>query len=251
MSNKLGPLTPLPGEYIYPNSDDKSKENLAKYNAMSDDDKLANGGKWWSMFDLMKFFHSGFLPEHSDTNFINFEIDFTSPELKRAEVTDPTLKQEVYSSMTPGLQELSSKLLRLIAEMKVAATTNVAAAQSQGLGIGRRGGSKKNRKLKGGEGETIDMLLDPMKLEEECLKDLFRIKLNSRNRIFITDSKPGKLALVDILNLPRDPAPLADTTQNAAPQNPAPQNAGKKNKTRKGRKGNKKSITRRKRYHRK
>jgi hypothetical protein len=260
MTNRLGPLTPLPGEYLYPDSDDASKKRLETYNALSDADKLNRGGKWWSMFDLMKYFHSGILPEHGDTNFINFEIDFTSPELKRAESTDPTLKQEVMSSMTPGLQELSSKLLKQIADMKVAATTNVAAATSQGLmgrmGMGQQpqapvqGGSKK-KKTKGGAIETIEDLLNPMKLEEECLKDLFRIKLNSRNRIFITDSKKGSLALVETLHLPKA-ADIPDVLPDVPPaQNPPPAVGGRKNKTRKGRKHNKKGKTHRKQHRRK
>jgi len=228
MSERLGPLVPLPSDYLYPDNDELSSKKREEYEKLPDDSaRVAKGGKWWSMFDLMKYYHSGILPEHSDTNFINFEIDFTAPELTRANFTDPNLKNEIVNSMTPGLQALSGKLTRLISDMKVSATTNVAAASTSGLlrrGFGAdgpqgpQGGkkSKKNKTKKGGEGETIEQLIDPMKLEEECLRDLFRIKLNSRNRIFVTDSKKGTLPLSSTLNLP-NAASAITAAENAVP----------------------------------
>ena len=61
-------------------------------------------------------------------------------------------------------------------------------------------------------GSQITALVSAENLEKECLNDLFSILFNSRNRIFITDSKPGSLGLVSTLNIPKHPsltAPVA------------------------------------------
>jgi hypothetical protein len=61
-------------------------------------------------------------------------------------------------------------------------------------------------------GSQITALVSAENLEKECLNDLFSILFNSRNRIFITDSKPGTLGLVSTLNIPKHPsltAPVA------------------------------------------
>ena len=241
-------LTPLPADYVFP--DDTASQEI--YEKMSPSDRLNNGGKWWSMYDLMKFFHSGFLPENGETNFIRYEIDLTAPELTASKSTDPNLSTEVNTNMLNGLNKLSSPIVTKLAEVKNQATNAAAAAATSGLGLAARipqgpGGGGKNKKKKWGGDDTqpppygapsppppygapppppgygapppptdpgsqITALVSAENLEKECLNDLFSILFNSRNRIFITDSKPGTLGLVSTLNIPKHPsltAPVA------------------------------------------
>ena len=246
-------LTPLPADYVFPDD----KESQEKYEKMSPADRLNNGGKWWSMYDLMKFFHSGFLPENGETNFIRYEIDLTAPELAASKSTDPNLPNEVNTNMLNGLNKLSSEIVSKLAEVKNQATNAAAAAATSGLGLAARipqgpgGGGNYKKNKKGGEppygapppygtppppygappppygapppgygapppptdpGSQITALVSAENLEKECLNDLFSILFNSRNRIFITDSKPGSLGLVSTLNIPKHPsltAPVA------------------------------------------
>ena len=241
-------LTPLPADYVFP--DDTASQEI--YEKMSPADRLNNGGKWWSMYDLMKFFHSGFLPENGETNFIRYEIDLTAPELTASKSTDPNLSTEVNTNMLNGLNKLSSQIVTKLAEVKNQATNAAAAAATSGLGLAARipqgpGGGGKSKKNKwGGDdplpppygapsppppygapppppgygapppptdpGSQITALVSAENLEKECLSDLFSILFNSRNRIFITDSKPGSLGLVSTLNIPKHPsltAPVA------------------------------------------
>jgi hypothetical protein len=226
-------LTPLPADYVFP--DDTASQEI--YEKMSPADRLNNGGKWWSMYDLMKFFHSGFLPENGETNFIRYEIDLTAPELTSSKSTDPNLPNEVNSNMLNGLNKLSSEIVTKLAEVKNQATNAAAAAATSGLGLAARipvsGGGKNKKNKWGGDptppygappppygapppptdpGSQITALVSAENLEKECLNDLFSILFNSRNRIFITDSKPGTLGLVSTLNIPKHPsltAPVA------------------------------------------
>jgi hypothetical protein len=256
MTNRLGELTPLPPDYLYPNDENSRKI----YEKLTIPDQLNSGGKWWSMYDLMKYFHSGFLPEEGDSNYIRYEIDLTAPELKNAMSTDPNLKSTVDTSMMTGLTKLSGQLLGQVAKAKQMATESVAAATSSGLGLSvRRGGKRKS--WRGGDdtmqqgmmmqpgmmqqgmmqpedpSAEIAKLLKPENLEQECLNDVFQILFNSRNRIFITDSKPGSLALVSTLGIPPQP-PIT------GPPAPAPPVGGRR-KTRKSKMGKKSGKTRR------
>jgi hypothetical protein len=259
--SRLGELTPLPADYLYPG--DEASQKI--YEKLSLAEKLNENvcGKWWSMYDLMKYFHSGFMPEEGETNYIRYEIDLTAPELRHAMSSDPNLKSSVDTSMMTGLTKLSGQLLGQVAKAKQMATESVAAATSSGLGLSvRRGGAKK--KWRGGDNmmqqgmmmqpqgmmmqpqgmmqpedptAQIAELLKPENLEKECLNDVFQILFNSRNRIFITDSKPGNLALVSSLGIPPQP-PLT------GPPAPAPPVGGRR-KTRKSKMGKKSGKTRR------
>ena len=231
---KLANLTPLPGELLYATNTDMAKA----YNAKPDEEKFKEGGKWWSMYDLMKEFHSGILPEHGASNYLEFEIDFTSPHLKVASITDPNMVQEVNSTMTIGLQSLSSKIQALLAKLQMEA--NIAATTASTLGAlrPRTGGKGRGKSKKWGGDETaagpaaagpaaaigapvvsaaeeINKLLSPVNLETECLKDLFRVKVNSWDRIFVTNAKKNNFPLKSVLNLV-DPATVAEQVKIAA-----------------------------------
>jgi len=250
---KLSNLTPLPGKLLYPKDSDKAKA----YDALpSDADRFAQGGKWWSMYDIMKHFHSGMLPEHSDANYFEFEIDFTSPHLKVVAITDPNILQEVNSTMTIGLQNLATKVQGLISQLQVEASQKAMEITQAALNKPRGGGKNKKNK-KGGDlplpgaapPSTVDQLttlLNPSNMEMECLKDLFRIKLDTLTRIFVTNAKDGKLPLASVLNKP-DPAAIIEQLKPiiANAEKPDPLQGGKKRKTRKGLKSGKKRKTHR------
>ena len=214
---KLGNLTPLPGYLLYPDSKDKAE---AYDKLPSDQARFDEGGKWWSMYDLMDYFHSGIMPEHSKTNYFEFEIDFTSPHLKVSSITDPNMVQELNSTMTNGLQSLASNVQNLISKLQVEASNKTLDISTGALLTNRRGGAKRKFK-RGGDGEPLPLagqppaaalgtadqitaLLSPANLEIECLKDIFRVKLNTWDRIFITNGKKDKLPLHSALNMPQD-----------------------------------------------
>jgi hypothetical protein len=260
---KLANLTPLPGKLLFPEDSDMAKA----YDALpSDAERFAQGGKWWSMYDIMKHFHSGILPEHGDSNYFEFEIDFTSPHLKVVAITDPNLLQEVNSTMTLGLQSLASKVQGLIGQLQVEASQKAMEITQAALNKPRGGARKKNKKggdtplgMPGqppaapaaptGAVEQLTTLLNPNNLEAECLKDLFRIKLDTLTRIFITNAKDGRLPLASALNKPKQSAieqQVIPIIANAEQQQQQPiMMGGKKYKTRKGRKSGKKGKTRR------
>jgi hypothetical protein len=212
---KLGNLTPLPGYLLYPDSKDKAE---AYDKLPSDQAKFDEGGKWWSMYDLMDYFHSGIMPEHSKSNYFEFEIDFTSPHLKVASISDPNMVQELNSTMTTGLQSLASNVQNLISKLQVEASNKTLDISTGALLTNRRGGTTKRKLKRGGDGELagqppaaglgtadqITALLSPANLEIECLKDIFRVKLNTWDRIFITNAKKNALPLSSILNLPKE-----------------------------------------------
>jgi hypothetical protein len=285
--SRLGPLTPLPSDYLYPGKDDASEKLRKEYDALPDDTaRLNKGGKWWNMYDLMKYFHSGIMPELSDVNYINYEIDFTAPELKRAASADPALANEVNSSMTPGLQALSSKIQTLISQQQLAASKAALETTTSAITRPRSGGKRKGKT--GGANppgaaaaadagvppgvisppaaviaappaagvapaaapvapvqETVDSLISVANLEAECLRDLFRVKLNSNNRIFITDaSKKVPLPFKTALNLP-DPTKLFLANESTAG------GGGRgRGKTRKTHKKGKKNKTKHRHYYR-
>ena len=257
---KLSNLTPLPGNLLYPDNSSMADE----YDKLPENVRLnERDGKHWSMYQLMKHFHSGLLPEHSETNYFEFEIDFTSPHLRISSIDDPNMVQEVHSTMTNGLQSLASKIQGLIGKLQVEASTNALKISQDALNRPRGGGWRKEKKRGGADGDVavptdtagqLTALLNPAGLEAECLQDLFRIKLNTWDRIFITNAKKNNLPLSTVLNLPKESA-LVEQVKAAAVAMPPPllpaaaaaAGGGKRYKTRKGRKNGKKAKTLRRR----
>lgn len=254
---KLANLTPLPGNYLYPKDNAKAE---AYDKLPSDEAKFKEGGKWWSMYDLMKYFHSGLLPEHSDANYFNFEIDFTSPHMKVAAVTDPNMVQELNSTMTTGLQTLASNVQNLISQLQVEANNATVGLTTSALTRPRIGGKGKGKGKgkRGGEGEVpmaaapaistadkIKNLLSAENLEVECLKDIYRVKLNTWDRIFVTNGKKNNLGLSDTLNLTDEGA--LKTQVEAAIAAAAPAAGGARTRKMRRRRGAKKGKTHRRR----
>jgi len=265
---KISNLTPLPGNLLYPDDTKLAEE----YDKLPENVRLnERDGKHWSMYQLMKFFHSGILPEHSDANYFEFEIDFTSPHLRISTIDDPNMVQEVHSTMTIGLQSLASKIQGLIGKLQVEASTKALEISQNAMNRPIRGGKNKKKNQYGGvEGDLappaagfppapapadtagqLTALLSPTGLEAECLQDLFRVKLNTWDRIFITNGKKNNLPLSSVLNLQQE-SKLVDQVKAAAAANVAAApgagaGGGKRYKTRKGRKYGKKAKTHRRR----
>ena len=230
---KLSNLTPLPGKLRYPNDSDKAKA----YDALpTDQDRLNDDGKWWSMYQIMKHFHSGIVPEHNDSNYFDFEIDFTSSHLRVAGIDDPNMVSEVNSTMTNGLQSLSSKIQSLLAQIQVEAANKAMAASTAGI-LARPTGGRNKKKQRGGfdpmnpgaaaaaapvtTAQQLTDLVAPINLEKECFRDLFRIKLNTWDRIFILSAKDGKLPLASALALVK-PEDVADKVKAEIAAPPPP-----------------------------
>lgn len=276
---KISNLTPLPGNLLYPDDSKLAEE----YDKLPENVRLnERDGKHWSMYQLMKYFHAGILPEHSDANYFEFEIDFTSPHLRISSIDDPNLVQEVHSTMTTGLQSLASKIQGLIGKLQVESSTNALKISQEAMNRPTRGGNRK--KIRGGDtplaapalpaapapaaapalpalpaapldtAAQLTALLSPTGLEAECLQDLFRVKLNTWDRIFITNGKKNNLPLSSVLNLPQE-SKLVEQVKAAAANNLAAgpgaaapgAGGGKRYKTRKGRKYGKKAKTYRRR----
>ena len=136
---RLSNLTPLPGKYLFP----KDNNAASEYDKLPDAEKFAKGGKWWSMYDLMQEFHSGIMTEQNDSNFFEFEIDFTSPHLRISTITDPNLSQEVNNTMTSGLQNLATKIQGLISKLQLEANASSQKNILDAMNRPSRGGKKK------------------------------------------------------------------------------------------------------------
>ena len=62
---------------ILSDAEKKMYEDIEKNNP----EELKQRYKWWSMHDIMKFYHSGLIPKENDANFFPYKIDLTAPEL--------------------------------------------------------------------------------------------------------------------------------------------------------------------------
>ena len=280
---KLTGLVPLPPEFLFPGKDDASKAALAKYAALPPDQRLLNGGKWWSMFDLMKQFYGGIMPEHGETNFIQYAIDLTNPDVKYNEIADPMLVAEINMSMIPTFQQVNTDINAIIGEMKTKAAADALKVVTDANTSNRKSGGKK----KGGApdaaaaaaapaapapaapaapapaapapaapappAKTIESILSADNLKQICLADVAKITLNSLNRIYVTNTKPGALPLstgrvAPVLAGVLDQAVAAEKlAENIAAQQPLIGGRRRRNKTRKDRGKKKGKKTRRRR----
>ena len=68
------PVRYLPAKSVTNKND---TAGMAKYEAMSDDDKKKFGGLWWSLHDIIDEFGSSglFGKEENDANYFNFVVD--------------------------------------------------------------------------------------------------------------------------------------------------------------------------------
>jgi len=215
--------------------------------------------KWWSMHDIMKYYHSGFIPLENDANIFAFRIDLTAPELTQNKYRDNGLGSSLDSAMM-NLNNVTNAIAQVFTDTKSKLITQQQeTTMNATMRRGGRKGKKGSRKIKGGDSFQVNPNLnDPafsiteafssQKLKNECLNDLEKDIFNSRNRIFVVD---GKLPLynaptVDILKtqetqLEEELKNVNNNANNNA--NNMPVNVGGR-RTRKQRK-HKKSKTRR------
>jgi hypothetical protein len=212
---------------------DQFKDNKAE---------LTRRFKWWSLHDIMAYFHSGLMPKENNANMFSFKIDLTSDEISANKNRNPGLKLGLDTAMN-NLNVVTNGLVKDFTDVqKEASQTQAQIAmrspiipQAQVTG----GGRKKKNNSKGGAID-IGAKYTPEFLKNECLKDLLLDNFNSRDRIFITD---GNLPNVtdQLKNQIAEPDPTVPVVVAAV--------KGGRRKTRKGRKSYKKSKTHRRRRH--
>ena len=169
--------------------------------------------KWWSMHDILKYYHSGFITLENDANFFNFKIDLTKAELADMKYRDPQLVAGLNQSMDNLADVTTAIANRFIAE-KAKFAQQQQDSTMRALTPRQQGGKK--RKQKGGifavdPNEDISLAFSKDKLREECMNDLFKDTFTSRNRIFLVDSLP----------LPLYTAQTADALKQAMDQTKA------------------------------
>jgi len=157
--------------------------------------------KWWSMYDIMKFYGSGLIPKVNAANFFPFKIDLTAPELLQNKYRDPDLVNGFEVAMSK-LNELSSSIADYYNQAqakwtKETAAVTLSAATSKG---GKRNISKPKTKKKGKKGgnsptfvvdvnKKINEVFSASVLKDQCTQALFGDVFHSRNRIFLVDNQ--------------------------------------------------------------
>ena len=153
MALTLGPLIPIPKECLK-----DQPALLAEYESLEKDPAaLLAKFKWWSLHDLMTIYHDGLMPKENNANYLNFSVDFSSDELERAKLTDPTLGVNIDRALTPGLQKITTAVQQEMMNIqKSDANTLNQNALSRGMMPRAYGGKSKKdkkdkKKLKGGD----------------------------------------------------------------------------------------------------
>jgi len=212
-----------------------SKDEQAVYDTVSEADRKLRY-KWWSMHDLMKYYHSGFIPLENDANIFAFRIDLTAPELTQNKFRDNGLGTGLETAMM-NLNDVTNAIAQTITS-----TREKLINQQQETTLNatmRRNGGKKQ---KGGVFEIKPAITDPsftpgeafssQKLKNECMNDLEKDIFNSRNRIFVVDGKLPTYNAAPLDTLMENEKQLTAALQLGNP--PAPISVGgRKRKTRK------------------
>jgi hypothetical protein len=170
-----------------------SKDEQVVYDSVPEADRKIRY-KWWSMHDIMSYYHSGFIPLENNANIFAFRIDLTSPELLQNKYRDNGLGTGLETAMM-NLNDVTNAIAQTITSTREKLIT-----QQQETTLNatiRRGG--KGKKQKGGIFELKPAITDPafspseafsaQKLKNECMNDLEKDIFNSRNRIFVVDGK--------------------------------------------------------------
>ena len=172
-----------------------SKDEQVVYDSVPEADRKLRY-KWWSMHDIMSYYHSGFIPLENNANIFAFRIDLTSPELIQNKYRDTGLGTGLETAMM-NLNDVTNAIAQTITS-----TREKLIMQQQETTLNatmRRGGKGKGKKQKGGLYELKPAITDPafspseafsaQKLKNECMNDLEKDIFNSRNRIFVVDGK--------------------------------------------------------------
>lgn len=223
-----------------------SKDEQVVYDSVPEADRKLRY-KWWSMHDIMSYYHSGFIPLENNANIFAFRIDLTSPELLQNKYRDNGLGTGLETAMM-NLNDVTNAIAQTITSTREKLITQ---QQETTLNATIRRGGKKQ---KGGIFELKPAITDPtfspseafsaQKLKNECMNDLEKDIFNSRNRIFVVDGK-----------LPTYTPPALDALQAQEKQleeelarnanMPPPVQVGGRRKTHKKRKHTKKGKSRR------
>ena len=168
-----------------------SKDEQVVYDSVPEADRKIRY-KWWSMHDIMSYYHSGFIPLENNANIFAFRIDLTSPELLQNKYRDNGLGTGLETAMM-NLNDVTNAIAQTITSTREKLITQ---QQETTLNATMRRGGKKQ---KGGIFELKPAINDPMfspseafsaqKLKNECMNDLEKDIFNSRNRIFVVDGK--------------------------------------------------------------
>jgi hypothetical protein len=184
----------LPAELVCKEGD---SDAIAKYKAMSDEEKKKYGGFWWSMHDIIQVM-GGLIKEENNANYFNFFVDLSRQELIEAKVLDPGFVATADNQMKSSLNELSNKIRSDFQNQQLssaaattAAVSGVAAARPmmmgfpgappQGPGMGQDMGMGMGM-APGGPPEPAYSVEN---LERECFKDISRVPIHSKARVFI------------------------------------------------------------------
>jgi hypothetical protein len=161
-------------------------------------EELKQRYKWWSMHDIMKFYHSGLIPKENDANFFPFKIDLTAPELLQNKYRDQDLVNGFEVAMSK-LKDVTSAIAKYHTEAK-AQWSNTMTQSTLGASM-RKGGkntkkSNKSKKQRGGEevftvnnNDDVNLAFSYEKLKDQCTLSLFNDVFHSRNRIFLVDNQ--------------------------------------------------------------
>lgn len=221
-------------------------EGAAKYEAMTPEQKKINGGLWWSLHDIIDTFGSGIFKEENDANFFSYVIDLDADHFKELRVVDPTLAMNIDQGMTTNLTGVSTQITNFINDQKMANSSGMRMGSPQ---PGPTGIAAPNA---AGLPNPTEPLWSPKNLETECFKDIAKLQLTSKSRIFvirtamtpITDEQKKRIETEgDMERLMKQPPAAAAPVP--VPGAPAPPISGGLTKTRKGKKGKKKRKTRR------
>jgi hypothetical protein len=236
-------------------------EGAAKYDAMTPEQKKMNGGLWWSLHDIIDTFGSGIFKEENDANYFSYVIDLDADHFKELRLVDPTLAMNIDRDMTTNLTGVSTQITNYINDQKMA---NSAAMNAAVVGVAAANkpfmmGSPQPQPgppgIAGPAGITTpnanEPLWSPKNLETECLKDIAKLQLTSKSRIFvirtamtpITEEQRKRIETEgdEEILVKQAPAAVAAAAPGVAP---APISGGL-TKTRKSKKGKKKRKTRR------
>ena len=152
---------PLPSEYLFPDAANSEAKKI--YEKMSTEDKIINGGKLWSMYDLMKYFHSGFMPTNNDANYIEYEIDFIQGDFTGESKTDPVMTNLVKTKLLEAFQPLSSKVESKFASEKAAILAEQTGILSKAV---------MTTGMRGGENDQIQMQMQLKQMQKQKQKKM-------------------------------------------------------------------------------
>ena len=142
---------------------------------------------WWSMHDLMKYFHSGLMTKENDANMFSFSIDLTMSELRANSTRNPQLLTGLNTAMG-NLNKITTEISTVFNDAKAenAKQMNETVLNAT-LPRSQRGGGKYKKTRGGDPPVNIAEKFSADRLKNECLNDLKLDTFGSRDRFFIVD----------------------------------------------------------------